>query len=120
MCRRSARGARRVVKPGRPSEEYLLRKLIHCERCGARMHGTPQRPRRGCAATSAPPAATTATCEQTMLAGAAVGGAARRLAARLSARRRSFGGSCSTPSAPETAGHPSEDADRRRELTAPA
>jgi site-specific DNA recombinase len=29
----------RVVKPGRPSEEYLLRKLIHCERCGARMHG---------------------------------------------------------------------------------
>jgi DNA invertase Pin-like site-specific DNA recombinase len=28
----------RVVKPGRPSEEYLLRKLIHCERCGARMH----------------------------------------------------------------------------------
>lgn len=30
----------RVVKPGRPSEEYLLRKLLHCERCGARMHGT--------------------------------------------------------------------------------
>lgn len=29
----------RVVKPGRPSEEYLLSKLIHCERCGARMHG---------------------------------------------------------------------------------
>jgi site-specific DNA recombinase len=29
----------RVVKPGRPSDEYLLRKLIHCERCGARMHG---------------------------------------------------------------------------------
>jgi len=29
----------RVVKPSRPSEEYLLRKLIHCERCGARMHG---------------------------------------------------------------------------------
>jgi site-specific DNA recombinase len=30
----------RVVKPGRPSEEYLLRKLLYCERCGARMHGT--------------------------------------------------------------------------------
>jgi site-specific DNA recombinase len=30
----------RVVKPGRPSEEYLLRKLLHCERCGRRMHGT--------------------------------------------------------------------------------
>lgn len=29
----------RVVKPGRPSEDYLLRKLLHCERCGARMHG---------------------------------------------------------------------------------
>jgi site-specific DNA recombinase len=30
----------RVVKPGPPSEEYLLRKLLHCDRCGARMHGT--------------------------------------------------------------------------------
>jgi site-specific DNA recombinase len=29
----------RVVKPSRPSDEHLLRKLIHCERCGARMHG---------------------------------------------------------------------------------
>jgi hypothetical protein len=28
-----------VLKPGRPSEEYLLRKIIYCERCGARMHG---------------------------------------------------------------------------------
>jgi Recombinase/Recombinase zinc beta ribbon domain len=28
-----------VLKPGRSSEEYLLRKLVHCERCGARMHG---------------------------------------------------------------------------------
>ncbi len=25
---------------GRPSEEYLLRKLLYCERCGARMQGT--------------------------------------------------------------------------------
>jgi Recombinase zinc beta ribbon domain len=30
----------RVLKPGRPSEEYLLRKLLHCERCDARMHGS--------------------------------------------------------------------------------
>ncbi len=30
----------RVLKPGPPSEDYLLRKLLHCERCGARMHGT--------------------------------------------------------------------------------
>jgi site-specific DNA recombinase len=30
----------RVIKPGPPSEEYLLRKLLWCERCGARMHGT--------------------------------------------------------------------------------
>ncbi|MGO9320535.1 MAG: recombinase family protein [Solirubrobacteraceae bacterium] len=30
----------RVVKPGPPSDEYLLRKLLYCERCGARMHGT--------------------------------------------------------------------------------
>ena len=30
----------RVLKPGRPSEDYLLRKLLYCERCGSRMHGT--------------------------------------------------------------------------------
>lgn len=30
----------RVLKPGRPSEAYLLRKLLYCERCGARMHGS--------------------------------------------------------------------------------
>lgn len=30
----------RVVKPGPPSDEYLLRKLLYCEHCGARMHGT--------------------------------------------------------------------------------
>ena len=30
----------RVVKPGPPSDEFLLRKLICCERCGSRMHGT--------------------------------------------------------------------------------
>ncbi len=28
-----------VVKLGPPSDEYLLRKLLRCERCGARMHG---------------------------------------------------------------------------------
>jgi DNA invertase Pin-like site-specific DNA recombinase len=30
----------RVLKAGPPSEEYLLRKLLRCERCGARMHGS--------------------------------------------------------------------------------
>ena len=30
----------RVTKPGRPSDDYLLRKLLCCEYCGARMHGT--------------------------------------------------------------------------------
>lgn len=30
----------RVIKPGPPSDEFLLRKLICCERCGSRMHGT--------------------------------------------------------------------------------
>jgi DNA invertase Pin-like site-specific DNA recombinase len=29
-----------ILKPSRPSEDYLLRKLLYCERCGARMHGT--------------------------------------------------------------------------------
>jgi site-specific DNA recombinase len=30
----------RVLKAGPPAEDYLLRKLLHCDRCGARMHGT--------------------------------------------------------------------------------
>jgi site-specific DNA recombinase len=30
----------RVLKAGPPSEDYLLRKLLRCDRCGARMHGT--------------------------------------------------------------------------------
>jgi DNA invertase Pin-like site-specific DNA recombinase len=30
----------RVLKPGPPSGEYLLSKLLRCERCGARMHAT--------------------------------------------------------------------------------
>jgi DNA invertase Pin-like site-specific DNA recombinase len=30
----------RVDRPGRPSPDYLLRKLLYCERCGARMQGT--------------------------------------------------------------------------------
>lgn len=30
----------RIVKPGPPSEDYLLRKLLYCEHCGARMHGS--------------------------------------------------------------------------------
>ena len=46
----------RVVKPGPPSEDYLLRKLLCCERCGARMHGTHRLHSRAYAATCAPPA----------------------------------------------------------------
>jgi site-specific DNA recombinase len=30
----------RVKQPSPPSDEYLLRKLLCCERCGGRMHGT--------------------------------------------------------------------------------
>ena len=30
----------RTLKPGRPSDRYLLRDLAHCRRCLARMHGT--------------------------------------------------------------------------------
>ena len=30
----------RVVKGGRAAEDYLLRQLLYCERCGARMQGT--------------------------------------------------------------------------------
>jgi site-specific DNA recombinase len=30
----------RVKQPSPPSDEYLLRKMLRCERCGARMHGT--------------------------------------------------------------------------------
>jgi hypothetical protein len=52
----------RVVKPGRPSEEYLLRKLIHCERCGARMHGC--RTGREAMRRYQRPAATTATASR--------------------------------------------------------
>jgi site-specific DNA recombinase len=29
-----------TLKPGRPSDRYLLRGLAHCRRCHARMHGT--------------------------------------------------------------------------------
>jgi site-specific DNA recombinase len=30
----------RTLKPGRPSDRYLLRGLAHCRRCHAKMHGT--------------------------------------------------------------------------------
>jgi hypothetical protein len=30
----------RIVKPGPPSDDYLLRKLLYCDRRGSRMHGT--------------------------------------------------------------------------------
>jgi site-specific DNA recombinase len=47
----------RVTKPGPPSDEYLLRKLLRCDRCGARMHGTHGSDRL-CVATCARRAAT--------------------------------------------------------------
>jgi DNA invertase Pin-like site-specific DNA recombinase len=57
----------RVVKPGRPSEDYLLRKLLYCERCGARMHGT-RGSRAGVRRYQCSTRRHHGTCEQTMLA----------------------------------------------------
>jgi hypothetical protein len=36
----------RVLKAGPASEDYLLRKLLRCDRCRARMHGYPRRAQR--------------------------------------------------------------------------
>jgi Recombinase zinc beta ribbon domain/Recombinase len=55
-----------VVKPGRPSEEYLLRKLVHCERCGARMHGC-RSGRHGMRRYQCSTRRHHGTCEQTMI-----------------------------------------------------
>ena len=57
----------RVVKPGRPSEDYLLRKLLYCESCGARMHGT-RGSRAGVRRYQCSTRRHHGTCEQTMLA----------------------------------------------------
>jgi site-specific DNA recombinase len=76
----------RVVKPGRPSEEYLLRKLLCCERCGARMHGC-RTGREGMRRYQCSNRRHHGDCEQRMTPGTTVGGSADRLATRLPARR---------------------------------
>ena len=104
----------RVVKPGRPSEEYLLRKLLYCERCDARMHGqkgsTPQVRRYMCS-TRRYGGELRAADHQ----GRTAGGADRRVAARLPARR----GAARRASSPRCARPPSDeggDGARRKEL----
>lgn len=57
-----------VVKPGRPSEDYLLRKLLCCERCGARMHGT-RGGRHGIRRYQCSTRRRDGSCEQKMVAG---------------------------------------------------
>ena len=106
----------RVVKPGRPSEEYLLRKLIHCERCGARMHGC----RTGWKGMRRYQCSTRrhhGDCEQKMT-------PAQPLEEQLIDWLHDFQPDhalrqlvLDTIQA-QTGGHPGEDAERRRELTA--
>lgn len=106
----------RVVKPGRPSEEYLLRKLIHCERCGARMHGC----RTGWKGMRRYQCSTRrhhGDCEQKMT-------PAQPLGEQLIDWLHDFQPDhalrqlvLDTIQA-QTGGHPGEDAERRRELTA--
>jgi hypothetical protein len=72
----------RVVKPGPPSDDYLLRKLLHCDR-GARMHGT--RGSRPPVRRDAPPRARLRRTDHTR---GAARGTTRRLDHRLQARRR--------------------------------
>jgi DNA invertase Pin-like site-specific DNA recombinase len=106
----------RVVKPGRPSEEYLLRKLIHCERCGARMHGC-RTGREGMRRYQCSTRRHHGDCEQTMT-------PAQPLEEQLIDWLRDFqpdpelrGLILDTIQA-ETGGHPGDDAERRRDLTA--
>jgi DNA invertase Pin-like site-specific DNA recombinase len=106
----------KVVKPGRPSEEYLLRKLVHCERCGARMHGC-RSGRKGMRRYQCSTRRHHGTCEQTMI-------AAQPLEEQLVDWLHGFQPDTELRRLmldairAETAGHPGEDADRRRELTA--
>jgi DNA invertase Pin-like site-specific DNA recombinase len=105
----------KVVKPGRPSEEYLLRKIIHCERCGARMHGC-RSGREGMRRYQCSTRRHHGDCDQTML-------AAQPLEEQLvdwlhdfqpdTELRRLMLDTIGT----ETGGCPGEDAERRRELT---
>jgi site-specific DNA recombinase len=107
-------GRTRVVKPGRPSEEYLLRKLLHCERCGARMHGT-RGSRAGIRRYQCSTHRHHGDCQQAMV-------KAEVLEEQLVAWLHAF-----QPDAKlrdlvldtiraETQAHPGEDQDRRREL----
>jgi DNA invertase Pin-like site-specific DNA recombinase len=106
----------RVVKPGRPSEEYLLRKLIHCERCGARMHGcrTGWQGMRRCQCSTR---RHHGDCEQKMT-------PAQPLEEQLIAWLHDFQPDHALRQLvldaiqAQAGGHPGEDAERRRELTA--
>ena len=105
----------RVVKPGRPSEEYLLRKLIHCERCGARMHGC-RTGREGMRRYQCSTRRHHGDCEQAMT-------PAQPLEEQLIDWLHDFQPDpelrrliLDTIQA-ETGGHPGDDAERRRELT---
>ncbi len=105
----------RVVKPGRPSEEYLLRKLLCCERCGARMHGC-RTGREGMRRYQCSTRRGHGDCEQKMT-------PAQPLEEQLIDWLHDFqpdpelrGLILDTIQA-ETGGHPGEDAERRRELT---
>ncbi len=106
----------RVVKPGRPSEEYLLRKLVHCERCGARMHGC-RSDNNAMRRYQCSTRRHHGTCKQTMI-------PAQTLEEQLVDWLRAF-----QPDAElrqrilatiraDAGGHPGEDTERRRELTA--
>ena len=104
----------RVLKPGKPSEDYLLRKLLYCERCGARMHGT-RGSRAGVRRYLCSTRRYSKGCGQPITQGGAARSAARRVAARLPARR--------TSARPRPRRHPRRSEatrrrrpDRRREL----
>jgi hypothetical protein len=77
----------RVLKPGPPSDEYLLRKLLHCERCGARIHRTrgSRPPVRRLPVRDAPPRGRLRPTDHTR---EAARGTTPRVDLRLSARRR--------------------------------
>jgi hypothetical protein len=105
----------RVVKPGRPSEEYVLRKLLLCERCGARMHGTGGS-RAGVRRYQCSTRRYHGNCEQTIV-------KAEPLEAQLIQWVHAFQPDEQLRKlvldaiASETDDHPCEDADRRAELS---
>jgi len=95
----------RVVKPGRPSEEYLLRKLLCCERCGARMHGT-RGSRAGIRRYQCSTRRYHGDCQQAIVKAEPFGGATRRLAVRLPTRRQAPANWSSTRSLPRPTATP--------------